>query len=50
MELPGPSASPVLEEPERLVRPDADEAFHRQRLQGPQGLEDPAHPAGHLPG
>ena len=30
--------------------PDADQALHRQGLQGPQGLEDAPHPAGHLSG
>lgn len=30
--------------------PDPNEAFHRQRLQGPQRLEDPPHPASHLSG
>lgn len=43
-------ASPVLEETEGFVGPDPNEAFHRQRLQGPQRLEDPPHPASHLSG
>lgn len=30
--------------------PDADEPLHRQRLEGPQGLEDAPNPAGHLSG
>lgn len=41
---------PVLEEAQSLVGPDADEPLHRESLQGPQGLEDAPHPAGHLSG
>ena len=48
--LPHPPSSPVLEEAQGFVGPDADEALHREGLQGPQGLEDAPHPAGHLSG
>lgn len=42
-------ALPVLEEAQGFMGPDPDEPFHRQRLQGPQGLEDAPHPPRHLP-
>lgn len=42
--------SPVLEETESFVGPDADEPLHRQSFKRPQGLEDAPHPAGHLSG
>lgn len=45
-----PSALPVLEETEGFVCPHSNEAFHGQGLQGPQRLEDAAHPPRHLAG
>lgn len=42
--------SPVLEETESFMGPDADEPLHRQSLKWPQGLKDAPHPAGHLSG
>lgn len=48
--LTGSLASPILEEAEGFVCPNPDEAFHRQRLQRPQGLEDAPHPPCHLSG
>lgn len=45
-----PSALPVLEETEGFVCPHPNEAFHGQGLQGPQRLEDAAHPPRHLAG
>jgi len=48
--LPHPHCSPVLEEAQALVGPDADEALDGEGLQGPQRLEDAPHPASHLSG
>lgn len=48
-ELPGPSASPVLEETEGFVCPDADEAFPTGSL-GLRASKIPQDPAGHLRG
>lgn len=42
--------SPVLEETERFMGPDANESLHRQSFKWPQGLEDTPNPAGHLSG
>lgn len=42
--------SPVLEEAESLMGPDADEPLNRESLKWPKGLEDAPHPAGHLSG
>lgn len=42
------SNSPILEESQRFMSPDADETLDRQCLQRPQRLEDAPDPAGHL--
>ena len=39
---------PVLEQPERLVRPHPHQTLDGQRLQGLEGLVDALHPARHL--
>lgn len=41
---------PILEETEGFMGPNPDEAFHRQRLQGPQCFKDTSDPPGHFPG
>lgn len=45
-----PLPSPVLEEPQRFMRPDANEALDWQSLQGPECLEDAPYPTRHLSG
>lgn len=42
------SNSPILEESQRFMSPDADETLDRQCLQRPQRLEDASDPARHL--
>ena len=42
--------SPVLEESESFMGPDANQPLHRKSFKWPKGLEDTPHPSGHLSG